>query len=171
MLGQERYTCPELEPEEYIPKGDISDSDRSKLTLFQKLFVDQLNAYGFRSVPTSTVSLSEDTYRPEHDGFDLQASISASDLIRSIWAYLHGLLEVARITDTNHPGVLIFDEPKQQSAKDVSFAELLRRASASLGHRQQVIFATSEKRETLNQLLEGVPHKLIEFAGRVLTRM
>jgi hypothetical protein len=40
---------------------------------------------------------------------------------------------------TNHPGLLVFDEPKQQSAKDVSFAELLRRASTSLGHRQQVI--------------------------------
>lgn len=41
---------------------------------------------------------------------------SASDAIRVVWAYLLGMLEVARVKDTNHPEFLVFDEPKQQMA-------------------------------------------------------
>lgn len=151
-----------------MPKGDISEFDRAKLRTLQDRLIGQLEAYGFGSVPPSAIAISPDTYRPEHAGFDLQAGISASDLIRAIWAYLHGLLEVAREHKTNHPGLLIFDEPKQQSAREVSFGALFRRASSAATAKQQVIFATSEKLEVLKQLLLGVPHQYIEFSGRVL---
>ena len=120
-----------------------SDQDRVKIREWSARFKEQLTQYGFASFPVVEAAISTDTYRPEHQGFDLEASlgyayrnsplenqISASDLIRTIWSYLAGMLELARTTPTNHPGCVVFDEPKQQSTRDVSFQELLRRASA-----------------------------------------
>jgi len=100
--------------------------------------------------------------------------MSASDQIRSVWAYLLGILEVGQsFDDINHPGLLIFDEPRQQSAKDVTFASLLtyaarmaRKASAS-GADCQVIFATSENRERLTSWLPE-DSNLMVFEGLLL---
>jgi hypothetical protein len=52
--------------------------------------------------------------------------LSASDLIRLHWAYLLGLMEVGTQPTGNHPGLLIFDEPQQQSVEENSFQEMLR---------------------------------------------
>jgi hypothetical protein len=132
------------------------------------LFGEELRQFGFASLKIEDISISPDTYRPEHEGFDLPANISASDFIRVIWAYLNGFLELARGYATNHPGLLVFDEPKQQSTKDLSFGELLRRVSSASQVGQQVIFATSENRTNLRQKLEGIPHHYIEFEGRII---
>lgn len=40
---------------------------------------------------------------------------SASDGIRVIWAFTMALLQVSIEKNGNHPGVIIFDEPAQQS--------------------------------------------------------
>ena len=100
----------------------------------------------------------------------LQNSISASDLIRTIWAYFTGLLELARTQATNHPGCVIFDEPRQQSTRDVSFAELLKRASTAAAFNQQVIFFTSEDLGRLRGHLASVPHTIVPYQGRMLQR-
>jgi len=141
------------------------------------------------------VNVSYDTYRPEHEGFDIQTdvnsktstvtaagdtspittqlqnSISASDLIRTIWAYLTGMLEMGRSGNTNHPGFILFDEPRQQSTRDVSFVELLRRAATSNSFGQQVIFFTSENLERLKGHLTGLPRSLVAIEGRVIKRL
>jgi hypothetical protein len=138
---------------EELPKDDLTSHDQEKLTLWTSSLRSQLAQYGFKSFDVGEASISKDSYRPEHAGFDLQTSfdwqtsISASDLIRTIWSYLTGLLEVSRTVTTNHPGTILFDEPRQQSTRDVSFAELLKRASTSAQHGQQVIFFTSENQD------------------------
>lgn len=110
-----------------LPANDASDEDRAKIRAWTIVFREQLAQYGFGSFPVNEVVISPDTYKPEHQGFDLESSlpvessISASDLIRTIWSYLNGMLELARTTTTHHPGCIIFDEPKQQSTRDVSF--------------------------------------------------
>lgn len=116
------------------------------------------------------VEIGDDDYLPRRDDFDLQADISASDSVRVIWAYLLGLLEVGEQFDTNHPGLVVFDEPKQQSAKDLSFEALLRRASGEGGGRQ-VIFATSEPLEALNTMLGGVEHTIHIVDGYLLKKV
>jgi hypothetical protein len=113
------------------------------------------------------VSISDVDYLPKRDEFDLQAEISASDSIRVIWAYLLGLLEVSNDLDTNHPHVLVFDEPRQQSAKELSFAALLRRA-AGQPPGDQVVFATSEGLDSLRHMLQGLPHTLHAESGYLL---
>tara|TARA_R110002111_G_scaffold164386_3_gene230576 strand:+ start:29316 stop:31124 length:1809 start_codon:yes stop_codon:yes gene_type:complete len=150
-----------------LPKDDTSQEDKNKLSTWSRICRQQLEQFGFRSLTIEQISISSDTYRPEHEGFDLQTSISASDLIRTIWAYLYGLLEVSRTLETNHPGFIIFDEPRQQSAKDVSFKELLTRASNATS--DQVIFFTSENFDRLTSALDGISHTLRPYDGRVIT--
>ena len=151
-----------------LPKKDVSDSDKKKLTLWDDFFVQQLREYGFQSLPIREVNVSRDTYAPSHEGFDLPSNISASDLIRIIWAYLTGLLEVSSELNTNHPGFLIFDEPRQQSTDKFSFHTLLKRASRSIENDHQIIFATSENVDNLDQMLDSVPHTLLSFDGRII---
>lgn len=151
-----------------LPKDDLSAEDHRKLELWGKSIRMQLKEYGFRSVPFSEIELSPFTYRPEIEGFELQTTISASDLIRTIWAYQSGLLEVAREVPTNHPGMLVFDEPRQQSTRDVSFVALLRRASLASKFGQQVIFFTSEDKARLKEHLVDLEHSLLEIDGRVI---
>lgn len=151
-----------------LPATDTSAEDERKLKEWTLLLREQLIQYDFGSLPVDQIKVSADTYRPEHDGFDLQASISASDLIRTIWAYLLGMMELARKEKTNHPGLLVFDEPRQQSAQNVTFRELLKRAATSLKNRQQVIFFTSEDPNQLEAGLSGLEHTLVNFEGRLL---
>ncbi len=151
-----------------LPSDRLSAGDRQKLALLQQSFVTQLHEYGFGSFADANLRISEDDYLPQRDEFDLQSGISASDSIRVIWAYLLGLLEVAQRESTNHPGLVVFDEPRQQSANRVSFEALLRRAGGE-GSTSQVLFATSEDPSSLGEMLEGVPHSLHAIDGYLLT--
>lgn len=153
-----------------LPKDELSDDDRKKVRALHRSFVDQLRAYDFGSFSNDMVQIGYDDYLPRRDDFDLQADISASDSVRVIWSYLLGLLEVGEQFNTNHPGFLVFDEPKQQSAKDLSFAALLKRASGG-GPNRQVIFATSEPLDTLNAMLEDVQHTLHVVDGYLLRKL
>ncbi|MEJ7602009.1 MAG: hypothetical protein WKG01_29200 [Kofleriaceae bacterium] len=152
------------------PKG-LSPGDEKKLDALERSFVEQLVEYDFKSIAPSALRISRTSYRPEYEGFDLGFDLSASDMIRSIWAYLNGMLEVARVQKTKHPGLLILDEPRQQSASRVSFASFLKRASRAGEFGQQIIFATSEESSTLQPALSSLPHTLIAISGRILKPM
>lgn len=151
-----------------LPKLDVSEDDRTKVSDWAVALVDQLRVYEFQSVDPKTLTISPENYKASHEGFDLPSDVSASDFIRVIWAYLLGLLEVARSHGTNHPGMLVFDEPKQQSTKDLSFKELLARSSRAGDFGEQVIFATSEPEDSLREMLDGVPHRLLSFRGHII---
>ncbi|MCY7331782.1 MAG: hypothetical protein LH649_03795 [Pseudanabaena sp. CAN_BIN31] len=151
-----------------LPKGILPEEDISKIRELEHIFQQQLQAYGFNSLSINNIKISEYSYFPEHDGFELSFGVSASDYIRVIWAYLLGLIEVSRNHETNHLGLLILDEPRQQSAREASIEAFLRRASNSLKYNQQVIVATSESREVLDAHLRSIPHTLHRFDGRII---
>jgi hypothetical protein len=130
----------------------LTPEDKRKLDVLEQSFKSQLQAYDFSSFPVEDVGISRDSYRPSHQGYDLGFT-SASDTIRAIWAYLLGLLELSRQTTTNHLGLVVFDEPKQQSAAKYSLGALLERASSAVMNGQQVIFATSEEEASLTELV------------------
>lgn len=150
-----------------LPRDSLSEQDEKKLSRLQASLIEQLSMYEFGSFSDEEISISRQDYLPRRDEFDVQADISASDSIRVIWSYLLGLLEVGEALETNHPGFLIFDEPRQQSAKDVSFAALLERASKQAQQRQ-VVFATSEDLSHLQDLLEPLQHTLHVVDGYLL---
>lgn len=149
----------------------LCEDDRRKLRKLKDCFIEQLVEYEFRSIPPHELGISETSYRPEHDGFDLGFDLSASDQIRTVWAYIYGLLEVSREESTNHPGLLILDEPRQQSTSRVSFAAFVKRASTAGAAGQQILFATSEEDAVLQEALNGLPHQYLNFSGRILQRL
>ena len=152
-----------------LPKDDTTPADRDKLKRWGELLREQLSEYDFKSLEIGEITVSEESYRPLHEGFDLPTNISASDFIRVIWSYLNGLREVGVECETNHPGLLVFDEPRQQSAKDISFEQLLKRVARAGEQGHQVIVATSEKEETLQEMLHDIPHRYHAFDGYVLS--
>jgi hypothetical protein len=150
-----------------LRRSDLSKSDTDKLTSLEIEFIEQLRSYGFASFKAESMYLSRDSYLPTHEGYDPAFESSASDVIRIIWAYLLSLLHISEELDLNHPGLLIFDEPRQQMAHELSFRELLRRAASRI--HGQVIFATSEDLADLANMLEGLEHNTMSFDGKVLT--
>ncbi|MGA9188180.1 MAG: hypothetical protein WB014_06370 [Methanosarcina sp.] len=159
-----------LERKKLLPKDTLSKSDLNKIKRLESLFNEQLEAYGFSSF-RKDIEISPDTYKPTLEGFNLTFDVSASDHIRTIWAYLNSLLELSREFETNHLGLLIFDEPRQQDASEISYYELLKRVSKAKEYNQQVIFATSENRELIESALQNVEHTYRSFEGKMIKKL
>ena len=153
-----------------LPKDTLSDSDSKKLSCLEQSLRSQASQYGMSSISADTLSINPDTYLPNHEGFNLAFDLSASDLIRTIWAYINGLREVATQFETNHLGLLVFDEPKQQDAAVESLAAFLKRSSLSALANHQVVIATSEPLSSLAPMLEGIQASIVKFDGRVITK-
>lgn len=153
-----------------LPADGFSQSDKSKLDRLRDLLREQLNAFGFSSLNPDSLEVSRETYRPIREGFDLGFDLSASDNIRTIWAYLQGLLELSNEALLNHWGMLVFDEPRQQEAAELSFQNLLKRAATSAARKQQIVFATSEPLANLQRMTTGLNPQIVHFEGRVLMR-
>jgi hypothetical protein len=152
--------------------GDrLSTDDRLKLSRRTSLVREQAESYGFSTFPAKEIDISPDTYRPQKEGFEIGFELSASDAIRLKWAYQLALMEVTRTAQTNHPGLVVFDEPRQQETAKMSFRSLLVRAAATKGADQQVIFATSEDRQELNAVLSAIDCHLVAFEGHVVQRI
>jgi hypothetical protein len=154
-----------------LPKGALSERDQAKINTFQNSFQQQLTKYKMGSLAVGEVKISPGSYEPEVAGVNLSADVSASDLIRLHWAYLLGLLEVGTQPTGNHPGLLIFDEPQQQSVEESSFREMLRHA---VGEKKcQIIVTTSHERKTIGTYLSKIGvQQIAEFGDdRILQKM
>ena len=154
-----------------IAEDKLSESDHIKLSCLASLVKDNAREFGFSTFPPSEISISQDSYRPEKEGFEIGFETSASDAIRLKWAYQLSLLELASNKDTNHTGMLIFDEPRQQSSSRPSFQNLLSRAAAAKKRNQQVIFSTSEDIETLKTITAKIDCKEVIFSGYILQKL
>jgi hypothetical protein len=153
-----------------LPKERLDERDEARLEALERSVVSQLSEYGFRSFDVDTIGISRDTYLPTREGFDLGFVTSASDAIRIVWSYLLGLLEVSKTFETNHPGLLMFDEPRQQAADPLSFQALLRRAAKDASDGAQILFATSEPEFSLADFLQGLTYNQTTFEGMALER-
>ena len=129
------------------------------MTSFQQSLRQQLVLYKMGSLDPHELTISRDNYVPEKAGLDLGADVSASDLIRLQWAYLLGLLELGLSVSTNHPGLLIMDEPQQQSVEEGAFRAMLEYTTKF--KNSQVIVATSHERNSIGQFLKGIAVKNI----------
>lgn len=156
-----------------FPEHGFSTNDNKKMDALQKRVVGYLSEFGFSSFDPELLKISRDNYLPTREGFDLGFDTSASDGIRVIWSYLISLFSLRETFQTNHPGILIFDEPRQQEANKLSFAGLLRGASQA-SSAGQIIFATSEEEEVLKEALEGCKYTLRSFSpseGKILRKL
>jgi hypothetical protein len=154
-----------------LPADRFTAHDRAKIAKLEALVREQAGEYGFSTFPPEDLQISEDSFRPQKEGFEIGFELSASDAIRLKWAYQLGLLELARTERTNHPGFVVFDEPRQQETAKVSFKSLLERASKAKAAGQQVIFATSEDRDELERFLSTVDCQFLAFQGPIVRRL
>jgi hypothetical protein len=150
-------------------RGSQTIGDREKLEAFEGVFREQLEEYGFDSVPPGDIELARDSYLPFYNEKPLnEEKISASDNIRLVWAYVVGLLEMAREYETAHPGLLVLDEPGQQEIDTKSLEALLHRLARSSAYDQQVIVASSKTPDVMRSLLEGTDAALHQIDGYLL---
>ena len=147
------------------------NSDRDLVVReLSSLMKDNLAAFNFSSGSLGSISLSDQTLRPEQEGYDIVAETSASDYIRIIWAYTLALLQLAgKKEDILHGGFVVFDEPRQHEASYVSFANLIDKAAEARTYNGQVIFATSLKESELNQACKGKNINVLCFDDYILT--
>jgi hypothetical protein len=64
-----------------------------------------------------------------------------------------GLLELGLSVQTNHPGLLIMDDPQQQSVEEVPFRAMLKYAKSL--NKAQIIIATSHER-SIDEFLKTI---------------
>lgn len=143
--------------------------DQATLRRFRTSFQQQLVAYNLRSLSPRDVTIDDKTLLPVNDGFELTFDVgmgmSASDTIRTKWAYHTALMETATsVPSGRHLGILILDEPRQQETDRRSLSAFLQRLNHDSG-LAQVVYATSEDAAVLNKLLEGIPHTRLSAEG------
>lgn len=153
-----------------LPKGALSDSDENKINMFQHSFRQQLVLYSMGSLNPAELNISRDNYVPEAPDINLAADVSGSDLIRLQWAYLLGLLELGLSVQTNHPGLLIMDDPQQQSVEELPFRAMLQYAKNL--DKAQIIIATSHE-QSIDVFLKAIgASNVYEFENnRIIDRL
>ncbi len=99
---------------------------------------------------------------------------SASDAIRAVWAYLIAMMDIGRSHSTNHLGMLVFDEPKQQMVAGVSFEALMSgMASGGVWRCEPAsdICDKSGASSEIGAMLKNLPSTLIPLTKWILKRI
>lgn len=153
-----------LEQKSRLPKKGVSETDKKKITLLKSHFIDNLRRYHYSSLSSfDGIEISEKSLLPTIDGFDMKFDSSASDGIRTIWAFTLALLQVSIETDGNHPGVIIFDEPAQQSIVSEDMNSFIHSVSEVSSQSQIIMAITLNSHELINiidELDTNIYHKL-----------
>lgn len=139
-----------------LPKHDKSDSDVEKIHLLKTQFIKNLKLYHYSSLSDfGAIDISEESLLPTIDGFDMKFDSSASDGIRVIWAFTMALLQVSLEKSGNHPGIIIFDEPAQQSIVPQDMDSFIK-STALLRANSQVIMAITLNSHELIQIIDNL---------------
>jgi len=150
-----------------------SEQDMQIVADFNRRFRNQLSRYGLVSLPVDQISIDPNTLMPTDDGvelrFDIAVGMSASDTIRTKWAYYVALMETATRTGTgHHAGLLVFDEPRQQETALSSLTALITELGTAAQQGNQILYATSGDQAELNSALADVPHDRLPAPGNHL---
>ena len=139
LLCEDWKNC--LEMKSKLGQGFLSDDDKDILIELGKIFAQLLQEFRYKSTEHfEDIAISTDTFLPTIDGFDMKYDSSASDELRSTWAFTLALLQISNMKQGNHPKILIYDEPKQQSVVAQGQPQMVpSRATLSLScvHREQ----------------------------------
>lgn len=157
-----------------LPKSILSSKDSVKIRKLETYLRELLLDYGFSSFKPEMLEISTETYLPTREGFDIGFDTSASDGIRIIWSYLLSLFKLGKELETNHPKLVIFDEPRQQEANKFSFTTLLKSASELCKDEGQIILATSEEFSVIQESLKNIPFNMFsseKSEGKIIRKL
>jgi AAA domain len=156
-----------------LPLDTFTDEDKDKIGEFEKSFKNLITNFGYRSKPTQNVKISLDNYLPEIAGdrmrYNIRFDSSASDLIRTIWAYTCSLLKVSdKFSNTNHLKFLAFDEPAQHNIANADFRSFLKELS-TYKNAQILVFASfNESDKVYSDTTTGIPFTLHWIKDRLI---
>jgi len=170
-----------LKQKEVDLSGDFfSVLDREKIQLLQDVFLKLLTAFNYQSKDKNAIKISTDRYLPvievrlpneKPKSYDIRFDSSGSDHIRCMWAYYVALLETSMRLGGNHPKLLIFDEPQQQSASTTDFKAFLKELSINEG-AQSIVFASFQNSiKDFEEATEGLKFNKIESNGRFVQKI
>lgn len=168
-------------------KNNERNGLQNSLAKFEVMFKETLMYFEYKSnyknqLYFETNPISSYLYFPlvqmqKDSSEQLRSVSSASDFIRSIWAYYLALLKVGG----KHPGFVIFDEPCQQSMDESSLKKLFECGSKFMD--RQIIFFCSSQPHTaehkdggngniIRDIIQEMPNKsminAIEFKDRAI---
>lgn len=148
--------------EEELPTAKMLSAFRELLRKFNYTSNNIVNEVFFKDENTTYKYLPVVKHGADNEE-EIRADSSASDFIRSIWAYYLTLLTESK----RHPGFLVMDEPCQHSMKEESLQHLFEYC-ASITDKQTILFCSSQpKTEESEQ--EEKSGNLIEDIARNLT--
>lgn len=119
------------------------------------------------------IQISEESYLPIIEEFDMKFDSSASDNIRAIWAYTIALMQTSIEKKGNHPGVVIFDEPNQHSIISEDMEKFFN-SLIELGNNVQIIVGITIKDSDTRKEIEKLPNEsyhLIEIANKAFQKL
>lgn len=132
---------------------ELSSSDNSKIDLLQKYFKKYLFEFGYGSKDSDQIHISKQQFekyfpvvRIYEKDQKIRINSSASDFVRSLWAYYISLFEVSREKNGNHIGLFIFDEPAQHAMDESNQKAFLERLS-KLDGCQSIVFSSFEDKD------------------------
>lgn len=160
--------------EKELAKSGLSHTDRTKLTDLKDSFIRLLREFKYQSKPFASIDIDPDTLMPVARKFagdqfySIKFDSSASDFIRCMWAYFTALLDVSFKHSGNHPGLLIFDEPKQQDMSFDSFRAFLDELSKH-NDAQTIVFASFENSDdSFAEVTQGLQFNLLPVGDRLV---
>lgn len=160
-----------------MPKEAYSAADIQRIKRFQLNFRANAGAFGYESAPISEVEIGKDTLVPclaqmelREIRTDIKSDSSASDFVRLIWSYLLALHQTSatHLSQGNHPGLLMFDEPGQHSMAVDSQHALLKQLAGETSLQSIVAASFDEAEEVFRQATQGIQYTLIEWDGKLL---
>ncbi len=166
-----------LSREKNLPQDFFTAEDRKKLAAFYNNFISLLKKFHYQSKPFDAIKISNDNYLPVAEkslengmklAYNLKFDSSASDFIRCLWSYYTAILRTSISFKTNHPMLLILDEPKQQDISIENFKSFLTELS-QFNDQQILVFASFEDSdEAFRVATEGLNFSLIRIDGKLI---
>jgi len=131
----------------------MSYDDNQKIVSLQTYFKNYLIDFNYGSKDNDQIYISKkqfEQYFPvvKIDGRDekIRINSSASDFVRSLWAYYISLFRVSKNINGNHIGLFIFDEPAQHAMNESDQKAFLERLS-ELDGCQSIVFSSFEDKD------------------------
>lgn len=159
-----------LEKLEELPKESFSKTDFSKLSYLKKQFISLLEKFDYGSKSIKDLSISKDKLIPVAEGqyhikYNMRLDSSASDLVRAIAAYTLSLYKVSEEFETNHPGLIMLDEPGTQETAISTLREML--ITLQSYKAQSIVFASFKQSESdFKETTEGISFHHIKAPGK-----
>jgi hypothetical protein len=166
-----------LSNEKNLPHDFFSAEDRKKLSALYDSFILYLKKFNYQSKTFDGIRISNDNYLPVAEkildngmrlNYNLKFDSSASDFIRCLWSYYTAIFKTSVAFQTNHPMLLIFDEPKQQDMAIENFNSFLSELS-KFKEQQVLVFASFENSdESFNEATEGIEFSLNKIEDKLI---